>query len=292
MLKEREVQAARSPHTHKEKTFIIAVFYISRRTAPCIRRAARCALAAALLTCLASAQSTASDPQAVVFAANAIAAMSGSQVVNDVTLTGNATWDSGNSEAGTVTLKALGLTESRIDLVLSEGTRTEIRDASTGIAQGKWINPNGGSGMLSGQNTMTDAVWFFPVLSSLASGSNIVLSYVGLETRNGQPVQHLRSYQSSAPVGPVATVQQLSTMDFYLDASSSLPAAVVFNQHPDNNAGVNIPIEVDYSDYQSISGVQVPMHIHKSMNGAPLLDITLTTAVFNSGLALSQFSAN
>ena len=81
-------------------------------------------------------------------------------------------------------------------------------------------------------------------------------------------------------------------MDFYLDAASSLPVAVVFNQHPDDNARVNIPIEVDYSNYQPISGVLVPMHIQKSMNGAPLLDVTLTGVVFNSGLALSEFSVN
>jgi len=235
-----------------------------------------------------------SDPQALALALRALAALWGNQVIHDVTLTGNVTWVSGNSETGTAALEALGTNESRIDLALPDGTRTEIRDASAGFAQGKWINPDGKSGMFAAHNAMTDAVWFFPALGSLTGGPNIVLSYVGPETRNGQSVQHLRSchYQTPSPNTPDLTEQQLSTMDFYLDAASSLPVAVVFNQHPDDNARVNIPIEVDYSNYQPISGVLVPMHIQKSMNGAPLLDVTLTGVVFNSGLALSEFSVN
>jgi len=81
-------------------------------------------------------------------------------------------------------------------------------------------------------------------------------------------------------------------MDFYLDAASSLPTALVFNDHPDKDALVNIPVEIDFSDYQQISGMQVPMHIQKLMNGTLLLDITLTGAVFNTGLALTEFSVN
>jgi hypothetical protein len=81
-------------------------------------------------------------------------------------------------------------------------------------------------------------------------------------------------------------------VDFYLDAGSSLPVAIVFNQHPDNNARVNIPVEIDFSSYQTISGVLVPMHIQRISNGTTILDITLTAAVLNSGLTTSEFSVN
>jgi hypothetical protein len=248
------------------------------------------------LSCSVFSQTTApaSDPQAVALAAQAVSAVLGKQAVQDLTLTGSFTWGTGSSDEGTVTLKALGSGESRIDFAFANGTRTEIRDASTGVPLGKWIAQDGKSGTFASQNTMTDAAWFFPALGSLADGSKIVLSYVGLEARNGQSVQHLRSYiyQSSTSPEPTLSIQQLSTMDFYLDASTSLPVAVVFNQHPDNNARVNIPIEVDYSDYRSVSGINVPMHLQKLMNGAPLLDVTLRTVAFNSGLNLSEFSVN
>ena len=233
-----------------------------------------------------------SDPQAISFAEQSIAALSGKEAIQDVTLTGSVTWNAGENETGTIVLRALGSTESRIDLALSGGTRSEIRDASAGYAQGKWINPNGTSGMFASHNTMTDAVWFFPIFSSLVAQSNVVLSYVGLENRNGELVQHLRSciYQSSNDPSPL--VQQLTTTDFYLDAGSSLPVAVTFNQHPDNNAQLNIPVEIEFSNYQSISGALIPTHIQKSANGTTMLDIAVTGAVFNSGLTLSEFSVN
>jgi len=80
--------------------------------------------------------------------------------VSDVTLTGNATWTVGDPETGTVALRALGSGESRVDLTLSGGTRTEIRDASAGVPQGKWTAQDGTSGMFASHNTLTDAVWF------------------------------------------------------------------------------------------------------------------------------------
>ena len=234
------------------------------------------------------------DPQASSLALRSIAALAGKEVIRDLTLTGTATWGTGDRQTGTVVLRALGSTESSIDLAFSDGTRTEIRDASAGYTQGKWVNPDGKSGMFAGHNTMTDAVWFFPAFSSLVANPNVVLSYVGLENRNGESVQHLRSsiYQSSPPPDPSLSQQPLTTMDFYLDAGSSLPVAIEFNQHPDNNARVNIPVEIVFSNYQSINGALVPMHIQKTSNGATILDITVTGVVFNSGLTLSEFSVN
>jgi len=254
------------------------------------------AIALALCTGLASAQTAvrASDPQALTLAWRSITALTGGHPVSDMTLTGNATWTVGDPETGTVALRALGSGESRVDLTLSGGTRTEIRDASAGVPQGKWTAQDGTSGMFASHNTLTDAVWFFPALGSLAAGPNIVLTYIGQESRNGQSVQHLRSsvFQPAPAVGAGPTEQQLSTMDFYLDAATLLPAAEVFNSHPDNDATVDIAVEIDYSDYQPIAGTQVPMHIQRSMSGSPILDITVTSAVVNSGLSLSEFSIN
>lgn len=249
-----------------------------------------------LLSCFASGQTAVpkSDPQALVLASKAVAALTGGLSIQDVTLMGDVTWNAGNTDTGTAALRALGSNESRIDLALTAGTRTEIRDASTGTAKGKWKSPDGKSGVFAYHNTMTDAVWYFPALGSLAAGPNVVLSYVGQEVRNDEAVQHLRSiiYHPELSDGAGFSLQQLSTMDFYLDAASFLPVAVLYNQHPDNNALDNIPIEIDYSNYQSVSGVQVPMHIQRSANGSLNLDFTVTSATFNSGLSMSEFSVN
>src|SRR5579859_5351194 len=133
---------------------------------------ARCWFAVPLivLVSVASAQNPPqSDPQAVSFASKSIAALTGGNAISDVTLTGSVTWSGGASpETGTTTLLASGTGESRMSFVLPSGMLTEIRDASTGVARGKWIAESGTSGLFAFQNCATDAVWFFPALGSLA----------------------------------------------------------------------------------------------------------------------------
>jgi hypothetical protein len=246
----------------------------------------------ALSCCTAFAQNPpASDPQALAYAAQSIAAISGSISISDVTLTGSVTW--GGSDTGTATLRALGTAESRMDLALTGGTRTEIRDAQTGAQLGQWFAPDNASGNFASQNCSTDAVWFFPVLGSLAAGPNVVLSYLGPQTWNGQSVQQIQSYiYQPNPGGLVPSPQQLSTMNFYLDATTLLPVAVTFNAHPDNDATTNLLIEVDFSNYQTVGGVLVPMHIQRYQQGNLMVDVALTGASFNTGLSLSTFAVN
>ncbi len=247
-----------------------------------------------LLASFASSQILQSNPQALSFASQSIAALTGGNTISDVTLTGSVTWSGGTTpQTGTATLLASGTGESRTNFIFSAGTWTEIRDVSTGVALGQWIAQSGTSGMFASQNCATDAVWFFPVLGSLAVGPNVVLSYIGQEARNGATVQHIQSYiyQSNPP--PVTpNQQQLSTMDFYLDAGTFLPLAVIFNAHPDNTAGTNLLVEVDFSNYQVMNGILVPTHIQRFSQGNLLADITVSGAAFNTGIPLSIFTNN
>ena len=232
----------------------------------------------------------ASDPQALLYAAQALNAMTGGMSLNDVTLTGSVTWD--GTDTGTATLQALGTGESRIDVVFATGTRSDIRDAQTSLSLGQWRSPNNTSGKYASHNCWTDAVWFFPPLSSLGAGSNVVLTYVGQESRNGVAVQHIQSYvyQSDWPTGVTPTPQQLSTMDFFLDATTLLPLAITFNTHPDNDANTSLAVEVDFSNYQAFGSVAVPSRIKRYQQGNLFVDLTVSGASFNTGLQLSTFA--
>ena len=234
-------------------------------------------------------QST-SDPQALSLAAQSLTAMTGGISISDVTLTGTASWNVGSTDTGTATLMALGTGESRMDLALTSGTRTEIRDSQTGVPLGKWVNPGNASGQYSSHNCWTDSVWFFPPLGSLATGQNVVLSYIGQESRNGASVQHIHSSINGQPSN--ATIQQLSSMEFYLDSTTLLPVAITFNSHPDNDAATNFQIEVDFFTYQSISGVLVPTHIQRYSDGNLILDAMISNAAVNTGLPLFNFAVN
>jgi len=79
-------------------------------------------------------------------------------------------------------------------------------------------------------------------------------------------------------------------MEIYLDASTSLPAAVSFNTHPDRDASRDIPVEITFSDYRLVNGVQIPFHVQKYFNGSLILDMQFERADLNTGLSPSSFS--
>jgi hypothetical protein len=242
-----------------------------------------------------TAATTVSDPQAVTLATQSYSALVGTTQINDVTLTGTIVRTAGSDVGtGTVTLKALGAGQSRMDMNLSDGQRSEIRNLSSGLAQGFWIAPNSNAHAAARHNNNTDAAWFFPALTVLsqASNSSYLFTYVGQESRNGTAVQHIRAAQNiSSSTDPTGLTVRLSTEDIYLDGNSLLPVALTFNTHPDNNALASIPIEVDFSNYQVVNGVRIPFRIQQFFNGTLFLDITVQSAALNSGLASTDFTA-
>jgi hypothetical protein len=256
-----------------------------------------------------------SDPQAVALIQQSLGVLTGSAtVISDVTLTGSAQRIAGSdSETGTATLMAMAPAYSKLSLDLPSGLRSEIRNpagtpppgsvppgvlASVSLVQpvGAWSGPNGVLNPIAQQNLMTDAVWFCPVftLTNVVASQAYVLSYVGPSTLNGQAVLHVSAIQqfsalSNAPAQTTALLQHLSQMDFYLNATTLLPVALVFNVHPDTNALTDIPTEIVFSNYQAVSGVQVPLHVQKYLNNVLALDLQFTNAVLNSGLSASSF---
>jgi len=247
-----------------------------------------------LLIPFSSRSQTIQNPQAVALATQALVALTGTTQVNDITLTGTAIRTAGSDvENGSVTLKALGSFYSRLDASLDSGTRSEIRNLSSGVPQGYWLAPGNSFTGMATQNTITDAPWFFPALSILSQlgNPNLIVSYVGPETRVGVAVQHI-SFAFQVPSDSTGLFQRLSTEDLYLDPSTFLPVALTFNAHPDNDEGTNIAVEIDFSNYQVVSGVQTPFHVQKLMNGTLFLDLTIQSAVLNSGLTSSEFLPN
>jgi len=242
-----------------------------------------------------SAPSTASptsttDPRAAALASQAVLAL-GTAPVTDVTLTGTVTRTVGpDSESGTFTLKALGLAQSRMDLYLPSGVFTEVRTTTTGYPQGSWML-NGNVNAMADHNCFTDAVWFFPrlsILSGYSLRSNSIVTFVGQENQAGASVYHIR-FVAQDPTDLTGLNSYLSTEDVYLDSTTLLPVTMRFNAHPDDNALIDIPIEVRLSDYRVIGGIAIPFRIQKLLNGMLLLDATVQSTSLNVGLTNSDF---
>jgi len=218
-----------------------------------------------------------------------IAALTRGATISDVTLNGTVTSILGSeNETGTGIFQAKRTAESRMSLHLSGGTRSEVRSLTNGSPSGAWQTNGGAVTAFAYHNCRTDTAWFFPALSYLSqlANPNFVFKYIGQELHGGFNTQHVRVFQPSQ----AALLQHLSTVDFYLDPVSSLPLAMAFAVHPDLDANADIPAEIRFANYQSVSGIPVPFHFQKMLNGGVVLDVNVTSTSFNSGLADSIFS--
>jgi len=231
-----------------------------------------------------------SDATAISLAAKSAAALTAGNAVSDVTLNGGAISVLGSDyETGTATLKANVAGESRVDLNLNSGARTDVRNLANGFPAGAWSKNGGKSTGYPQHNCWTDAAWFFPALSSLTETANtqFVFQFVGAEQHNGLASQHIRVRQTRSGL---SAIQDLSAMDFYLDPTSFLPMSVAFTLHTDTDIKTNIPAIVNFADYRQVNGFQVPFHIQQMLNGSVILDITVTDVAFNTGLPDSSFT--
>ncbi len=137
---------------------------------------------------------------------------------------------------------------------------------------------------------MTDAAWCFPIFveQRLLSDPNAVVSFIGIE--NGLAhFQAIETAPSSVPATAAGLIRHLSQVDLYLNFTTLLPAKLAFNIHPDDNALLDIPVTVQFSNYQAVNGVVLPMRVEKYLNNTLSLDIRIQSAAFNGSLVQSDF---
>ncbi len=242
---------------------------------------------------LAAQQTTTSSPQALLLLQQSLAALQGNTAISDVTLSGSARRIAGpDDETGTGTVKALSGTGTRIDLSLPSGTRSELRNTSGAPPVGSWSGPDAVWHPISNHNLFTDPGWFPAfTLSSLLSAPNVVITYVGPETHNGQSVIHVIASQQFPALSsdPASLMQHLTQTDIFLDPNTNLPVALAFNTHPDNNALLDLPVEIRFSDYRLVNGAQISYHVQKYLNNSLLVDFQAQSVILNSGLTAATF---
>jgi len=254
-------------------------------------------LAAALMFCslgtrqASAQQAVVRDPKALTLIASSLNALSGSVSVNDATLQATAAYVAGSDqESGAAILVARLNQESIVQLNLSGGTRQEIRN---GIA-GTWSGPDATVHSMAIHNCWTDVSWFFPALTleALASNSQVALAYLGADTSKGATMLHLQValLLPGQSAGATTLIQTLSSMDIYFDPRSFLPLVLDFNTHPDTDANTNLPVEIQYGNFQNAKGALVPFYIQKFVQRTLLLDLTVRHVLVNSGVPASEFT--
>ncbi len=235
------------------------------------------------------------DPAAVAALSKSLAATTGGQPISDVTLQGTARRIAGSDdETGTAVLKAIAAGASRLDLSFPSGSQSEVRANSADGRAGVWSGADDVKQPIAWHNLWTDSCWFFPAstLTALSDPNRYSLAYLGQERRNGQSVVHLSASQvvSTRSTKSSALIQRLSQMEIFLDSTSLLPVALSFSVHPDGDAGLDIPVEIRFSDYRLVGGVQVPFRVQRFLNNGLVLELQFQTVAVNTGLAASAFT--
>ena len=217
------------------------------------------------------------------------AAFSGGQVVQRIQLSGNATWHTGSLEdSGTVTLNASTDGSSQMQLLLAaSGQKTESQAGSGLSAKCQWAGADGVAHEIHSGSCWRSALWFLPALSiqpSLLPGNlGAVDLGVGTVGASGNTYRHVQTQLtlSSLPDAMAMNIARLSTTDIGIDPVTLLPAVLAYSVRPDNGAQVAIAVEIHYSDYRVVNGVQIPFLIRRYVNGALQLEIRVSSAQIN-----------
>jgi hypothetical protein len=220
------------------------------------------------------------------WAMQATTALTGGISVNTVSLAGSVVVVSdGNQEPGTISLQSAGIMTSSLTISTSAGTLSESRLWDGFLPSGQWTGVDGQPHTMAQQNCWTDGVWFFPALSLLSDYNDASMVFVdlGQQQYNGDLVEHIQAYRWPINMPPEfqQQIQQLSTVDFYLDSQTALPVGLGFLRFGDNNVNVAVPTTVTFSQYQSVNGVQVPSQVVRTLNGSASMQINVTSVGLN-----------
>jgi hypothetical protein len=261
-------------------------------------------------------------PQTATILQKAITALTGGTSVTDVTFTGTITVTksanfaisasaAGNpaSETGTITLVATASGQGQSTTTTASGTSVSVQDISQSTPTLTVTGKDGSSHTIQTLSAWTPHPgWFYPalLLTSGLSSSSYAASYIGHETWQGTPVEHIAIWRVNTS-GASAAFQQASEHDVYLDSSSLLPVAMTYIAHPYNPNSPSTPFvpyrgnspdrltTIQFSNYQQVQGRLVPLHIRSAMTVIPLdttsdfiSDIQISSASFNTGIVIAS----
>ena len=233
-----------------------------------------------------------SSTSAKVALANSLAIISGGQHVSDVILNGTLSRDTGDGvEKTSATLKGKGTTASRLNSMSSAKARSEVWALANGLPACQWTDTKGTTHVSPAENCLVP-VWFLPQLSPLANvvDSSAQAVFVGHEERSGEPVDHYTISRVFVPVPSKPRYSVSSQVEIYLDSATQIPVALMYQAHPDDDLGANLAVEVRFSDYRLVNGAFVPFRVARLLNGATVLDFTVTSVTLNAGVSDSEFS--
>jgi hypothetical protein len=188
---------------------------------------------------------------------------------------------------GTAQMTAGADGSSRIELDLPSTSRVETRSANGDAPTCQWSGTDGVLHDIALHNCLFPIVWFAPSLSlqPTLQSPKVGSVFVGPASSRGRAVNALQQRLIVAPgrtsLATTKFISNLSNSTVVLDATMYLPVALTFAMHPDDDSSVTIPVEIRYSNYQTLGGVTLPSHIERYLNGTLQMSIDIDNVTAN-----------
>ena len=253
------------------------------------------ALAAAILCCSSFAATTKQyvltvDPQALAIAQAAFTAMGGANAIagyQDSLASGTATIYSGGSPISCpITMKSKGLRETRVELQMTNGTNVRIVNQG----QGAIVRPDGSVKSLYSNNTFHEHVNHVPLLSVLAeyANGNVNLLYKGTAQIQNQS-ESVIEVDFVPNLANGAMFASMSRTLFFVNQTTWMVDKIQRSTFYENDQNTTFNEEAYFSNYETVSGMLVPLHVTVYVDGKMDTDLQFTSVTLNVGLPDSDF---
>lgn len=228
------------------------------------------------------------DAQAVSVLSSAYQAMGGSNVssIQDThtTVLVTETDGSGNSlPPESVTIETSGQNVNMQNP--NSGVVVIVNAAQTQMS----IASSSGTNVMSSLSLGNAGITHLPVFSVLAQWSNpqVILQYVGLEQIGSENVHHIRMQQPFSQNIGLGNYDQ--PLDLYIDTQSFFLVKMLYVQRAPSDLTIAVQVEADYSNYQQMSGIMVPMGVTYVTNGSGTIFQAVSSFAINQGTQPNDF---
>lgn len=191
-------------------------------------------------------------------------------------------------QQGNIVISSKGTAQSLEQITAPSGTSTTVY--SNGFANDS--SPKPAKTLLSAELSASSqsALFPLPLLSGILASPDSAYQYFGIENVSGVDCQHIRVWKTFSSQPDFAYLAPYTIRDVWIDAATNLPLKMTYSLRDGSGAAPTTAVEISYSKFQAVNGIQYPFQIAKSVNGTPWASIIISTVSINTGIPDSAFS--
>ncbi|HEY2468935.1 MAG TPA: hypothetical protein VGI45_14005 [Terracidiphilus sp.] len=230
------------------------------------------------------------DASAIALAQSSLAAMGGMNLSpgQSVAMTGVLNLAGTSLTSFPIVIKTHGTDRLRSELTIADGVRVTVISGGAGAIR----QPDGRTRQLASENVTGYRNQYLPALSLLSEFGLPTTSVENLGPTNvdGSIADVVAlGLWSASPAGSAAQTAQTTRTLFYIDRTTRLVLRMQLLHYSENVGGTAKKMEIRFSDYRPVQGIQVPFHQQTYVDGALLINLQLSAVDLNAATTDGDF---